>query len=230
MNRNDPNLPVLQAVARQLGPLREKVVLVGGCAVGLLITDNGRPPVRATTDVDLVVEVASRISYHELTKRLRALGFSQPVGDLICRWNIDDMSVDILPCDGAILGFENRWYRDVMEHAVSMRLPSGQLIRVASAPLLIATKIEAFHGRGAKDCRASHDIEDIVNLIDGRPELPEEIGSQPAALRDYLREELADLLEFGGLIEALPWHLAPEHSEQARIPGLIGTLRRMAGL
>lgn len=53
MNPNDPNVAIVELVANKLGRLADKVVLVGGCATGLLITDTARPPVRATQDVDL---------------------------------------------------------------------------------------------------------------------------------------------------------------------------------
>src|ERR1035437_4752661 len=34
----NPNLELLTAIANAMGPLRDKVVFVGGCATGLLIT------------------------------------------------------------------------------------------------------------------------------------------------------------------------------------------------
>jgi hypothetical protein len=39
MNLRDPNVQQLQLVAQALGHLREKLVFVGGCATGILITD-----------------------------------------------------------------------------------------------------------------------------------------------------------------------------------------------
>ncbi len=60
----DPNLSVVSLVAQALGPLNAEFMLVGGCAVGLLITDRGRPPVRQTIDVDLVAEVTSLTGYY----------------------------------------------------------------------------------------------------------------------------------------------------------------------
>lgn len=43
----------------RLGPLVEDFVFLGGCAVGLLLTDRAAPPVRATVDVDVITEVGS---------------------------------------------------------------------------------------------------------------------------------------------------------------------------
>jgi len=59
MTTHDPNLAALEMVAAALGDQREELVLVGGCSVGLLISDPASPPVRETLDVDLVAEVTT---------------------------------------------------------------------------------------------------------------------------------------------------------------------------
>jgi hypothetical protein len=68
MNPADPNLPLLESVAHALGPLCDRFVFVGGCATGLLVTDRAASPVRATQDVDVVVEVVSLAGYHTLER------------------------------------------------------------------------------------------------------------------------------------------------------------------
>jgi hypothetical protein len=60
----DPNLALLAGMAQALGPLREQVVFVGGCATGLLIDHPKLMDVRPTEDVDAIVEVASLAGYH----------------------------------------------------------------------------------------------------------------------------------------------------------------------
>ena len=49
---HDPNLALLEEAAALLGPLLDELVLVGGCAAGLLVTDPGASPIRPTEDVD----------------------------------------------------------------------------------------------------------------------------------------------------------------------------------
>ncbi len=61
----------LEAAATVLGPLLNEVVFVGGATVHLWVTDPGAPPVRATDDVDVVCEVASRTEYYRLGERFR---------------------------------------------------------------------------------------------------------------------------------------------------------------
>ena len=229
MNPNDPNVQLVQAVARMLSDLNEQLVFVGGCATGLLITDAASPPVRATQDVDLIAEVANRGEYYKLASELERIGFV-PAGDLICRWRHGNLLVDVMPTDEQILGFSNRWYKEAVREATLFTLPDGQRIRLISPPLLIATKIEAFHGRGNGDFGASHDIEDIVSVVDGREELVLEVSQSGAELRAYLRDEVDDLLATPGFVDTLPWHLGPDAASQARVSTVIERLRRIAGL
>jgi len=56
---SDPNLARLEEAAEKLGPLLDELVLVGGCAAGLLVTDPGSAPIRPTQDVDMLVAAAT---------------------------------------------------------------------------------------------------------------------------------------------------------------------------
>ena len=67
----------MATVARYLGDLRERVVFVGGMIRPLLITDPAVEAARPTKDVDLIVDVGSRVELYALEARLRSLGFSQ---------------------------------------------------------------------------------------------------------------------------------------------------------
>lgn len=229
MRPGDPNVELVQAVARALGALNERVVFVGGCATGLLVTDTARPPVRATVDVDLITEVASHADYYAFANSLRAAGFCEDVGDINCRWRLGTLTVDVMPTDPAILGFANRWYRSAIAHASRRGLPDGQKIRLITAPLLIATKLEAFYGRGGGDFGRSHDIEDIVVIVDGRAELLDEIGAAPADVAEYLRSEMTALLANARFTSAIPLHFLSSDEEQERVPIVMERLRRICG-
>lgn len=91
INIRDVNIAMIAAVARHLGELREKVVFVGGCATGFFISDPAMPEVRATQDVDVIVEVASRLDYYRLEEELRQRGFKQDMTENapVCRWLVD---------------------------------------------------------------------------------------------------------------------------------------------
>jgi hypothetical protein len=46
-------------------------------------------------------------------------------------------------------------------------LPSGTAIHLITAPAFLATKFEAFLSRGGGDMLASHDFEDVINVVEG---------------------------------------------------------------
>lgn len=191
---------MLERAARELAPFLDEVAFVGGATIALWITDQAAPEPRVTKDVDLVVEVASRLGWYQFEERLRAHGLRHDTSSsVICRWRAgspgDELLVDLMPGDAAILGFENQWQGPALAHAKTLSLPSGPRIRAISPLYLIATKLEAWNGRGGGDHLRSHDLEDIIALVDGRAEIADEVGSAPSDLRSFLSREIAGLLD-----------------------------------
>lgn len=229
MMQRDPNVDSVELVVNELGTLSAELVLVGGCAVGLLITDKARPTVRVTKDVDLIAEVVTMVSYYELQAKLEALGFKSGTDGVICRWQKGELLIDVMPTEEIGFGSTNRWYPLVVRYAEEHILPKGGAIRVISAPLFIAAKLEAFHNRGEGDY-SHHDIEDIVNIVDGRVELAEEIRSSDEEVRSYIMQEFDDLLADQDFADRLPWHLNTDEANQRRVPMVLGRFREIAGL
>lgn len=227
----DPNIEILTKVAQALGELRERMTFVGGCATGLLITDPGASPVRATQDVDAVVAVVSLPEYHHLGAALRAKGFAQPLeeGAPAFRWSMAGLKLDVMPSDPGILGFSNRWYEHVMRHASRVRLAGDIEIRLADAPGFVATKLEAFLDRGAGEYLSSHDLEDVLSIVDGRAELVGELRAAEPELRAFVGATFARLLADEGFINALPG-LVLEGSPAVRTPIVLQRLRQFAEL
>ena len=226
--QRDPNLARLVALARKLEPVLEKIAFVGGCITGLLVTDPAAAPVRPTLDVDAIVELASYADFTRLEGRLRSFGFreSHAEGAPICRWIHGDSILDLLPTDPSILGFSNRWYRAALQNARPLAIES-LTIRMITAPYFLATKLDAFHGRGKQDYRLSRDLEDIVTVIDGRSELVAEVAAADAEVRQYLSTELLALLRNRDFVEALPGHLLPDAASQQRIGIVTNRMRQM---
>ena len=135
-----------------------------------------------------------------------------------------------MPTDERILGFSNRWYRPAMESAQRVQLENDLIIRVVTAPFFLGTKLEAFKGRGKNDYFASHDLEDVIAVIDGRPPLLVELRSESTELRAYVAHEVGDLLKQPNFIDALPGYLLPDPSSQARLGELLTTLRAITEL
>ena len=55
------------------------VVFVGGATIPLYVSEERHGELRATDDVDCVVEVTSRLGYYDVEGKLRARGFRQRV-------------------------------------------------------------------------------------------------------------------------------------------------------
>lgn len=108
--RERSNLDILELAVDRLGPLVEQLVLLGGCAVELLLTDTAAPPVRATLDVDMIVEVGSLAEYYRLADRLRERGFSedQSADAPVCRWVSPPVRLDVMPTQ-ATHGIRRPW-------------------------------------------------------------------------------------------------------------------------
>lgn len=65
----------------------------------------------------------------------------------------------------------------------------------------------AFESRGDGDYYGSHDLEDIITVVDGRPEIVEELASAPATVGAFLRGRVAGLLSDEEFHNALPGHV-----------------------
>ena len=68
-------------------------------------------------------------------------------------------------------------------------------------------------------------MEDIISVLDGRPEIIEAVKGAETELKQYLKDRLAGLLRNQNFIKALPGHLPPD-SGSGRLPVL--TLTRKA--
>lgn len=216
MRADDPNLPSLRQIAEALGDLRDQVVFVGGAVAGLLVTDPLAAPVRATRDVDAVVN-ASRALFHRIEKTVAERGFARDMtSDVICRWvhKASGVLFDLMPVQPEVLGFSNRWYPYAVETAVSVDLGEGLAIRLVSPVAFAATKLEAFASRGGGDVLSSHDLEDVLNIVDGREELATELAAAPAELRQSVATVFAQLLAQRDFANVLPGLIAePERAD-----------------
>lgn len=202
----------LELACRALGPLRDELVLLGGASIPLWITDSAARPARLSKDVDVIVEVATYGAYQRFAERLRERGFVENAeSKVICRFvyreETTELVLDVMPTLESVLGFGGGWARQAFSTAEWITLPSGLEMRAATPPYLLATKIEAFRGRGKGDFLASHDFEDVVVLVDGRNELLSELERAEPELQRFVAEAIGrmrrDPLFRGGLEGAI---------------------------
>lgn len=209
--RASPNRDVLESVAKQLHPILADIVFVGGQVAELLITEPAAIRVRPTIDVDIVAPIASRAAYHRMESTLVKLGFRHDTREdaPICRWiGSQGHVLDLMPVDASVLGFSNPWYARAVESAQSFALADDLVIAIPTAPLFIASKLAAFEGRGQGDLLGSHDLEDVITVVAGRPTLVDEVIDGPGEVRvgiaGYARSLLREPDFFYALEGALP--------------------------
>lgn len=224
-----PNVEKVELVAHALGVLREQLIFVGGCAVDLLLTDSAAAPTRVTYDVDLVAQVTALAAYHQLENEFSKLGFKRDMSKdaPICRWRLGNLEVDLMPTETKVLGFANRWYPLVAKTARTVVLPSGAEIKLIAAPEFLATKFEAFLDRGKGDLLGSHDLEDIINVLDGRSEIVAEIAASEMELRHYLSEQCRALLGMKNFMDGLQGMVFPDESQTVRIQMIASQLEKI---
>lgn len=186
---NNSQIDNLERVSAILSVLPDLFVFTGGATLPLYVDEILWDDIRPTKDVDCVVEIYSQFDYHSLGERLRQVGLQecQEPESPLCRWLYQDLIIDVMPDNEKALGFSNQWYKAGITNKVSYILPSGRKIWIFPAVYLLASKIEAFLGRG-KDLRMSKDIEDIVILLDGCETLATQIHQSPSTVKTFVRK------------------------------------------
>ena len=189
-DRVSENLAMLMRVVDRLGPLRERLVFLGGAVTELFITQPGGPGPRQTKDVDVVIDVVNLGEYSEtLRDQLVALGLREDTreGAPVCRWH--------------------------------------GLIRLVTPACFIATKLAAFGDRGRRNPTASHDLEDMIAVIDSRPEIIGDVAAAPADLRAAIAAGLEAVLALPEAEDVIAAQLLPDAKSQDRLPFVLDRIR-----
>ena len=196
----------IKVVANALESLNQKIVFVGGATISLY-PDRSVLEVRPTDDVDVLIEILNYNDRSILEEKLRSIGFTHDIeSHVICRYRIQGIIVDIMPTDDSSIGFGNKWYPKGFKNAVDYILDESLTIQILSAPFFIATKLEAFKGRGNNDGRTSQDFEDIIYVLENREEIWNELNTTDAELKEYLKKEFQNLIKNPYIFEWIECH------------------------
>jgi len=207
------NIVRLKAVANILSDFREQVVFVGGATISLYASKPELTSIRSTDDVDVVIELVSTGEFYLLQQQLLSLGFKHDINaPIISRFLYQGLKVDFMPTDPSILGFTNRWYKEGIQQKIKVDLGEQAKVYIFSAPYFLASKMEAFLSRGKSDLFASHDLEDVIYVLDHRPTVLEEIMMAPQPVKDYLREQFNKLVTNSLFEEALLGHVEQQNA------------------
>jgi predicted nucleotidyltransferase len=217
------NIVRLKAVAKALAAWNNKVVFIGGATVSLYASRPLAVSIRPTEDIDVVVELVSIGEFYELQEHLLKIGFKHDMeAKIVSRFLLNGLKVDFMPVDPSILGFSNRWYKDGVKNSIEYKMNNNETIRIFTPAYFIASKMEAFITRGRKDLYASHDLEDIIFVLDNRDEIEKEITEAEDGVKKYLKDQFTALLKNSAFEEVLIGHV--EQSDQIQRKERIQTI------
>jgi predicted nucleotidyltransferase len=196
-------------VARAFAQVPEhRFVFVGASILPLLLNDPAAPPPRPTIDVDAAVQVLSYSQWERLQDRVRGCGVvvraNPAVGKgRLCLFHLDDIEVDIMPVRLPPILPPSRMLELGYETAEVHQVAEDVELLALSAPGLLATKLEAFQDRGARDPAMSKDLEDVVALLDRRLGIAGEVAEAHIEMRYFIAGSLQRLLHDGHVLDVL---------------------------
>ncbi len=223
-------IEAMRIVAKRLQSIDVPFAFVGGAVIGVLVDRPELTEIRPTKDLDVIVEIATLVDYYALEERLRSSGFQHDTaeGAPICRWIIDECRVDVMPTTSAPLGMNSKWFPEALATAQTRDLGEGCSANVILPALFLATKLEAFKDRGHEDYYASHDLEDIITLVDGRASIVGDVIDSPEPIRGFVGACVSEILRQPDFQDAFPGHLSA--LSRTRAPLVRGRLQAIADL
>ncbi len=184
------------------------MIFVGGAMVSLYADDPAADDIRPTGGIDLTIEVLNYSDWTKIQEQLASLKFyPDPFGHAICSYKYKNIPVDIMSSEDDVFGPSNRWYKFGFND-VRMVKVHGQNIRILPVSCFLATKFEAFNNRG-KDYRTSHDIEDIIYVIDNNINIVEEVKNAQTEVLRFLVSELQKIINNHLMEEVITSHIHP---------------------
>ena len=87
--------------------------------------------------------------------------------------------------------------------------------------------LTAFADRGRRNPMASHDLEDVIAVIDGRPEIVGEVAAAPADIRAAIAIRFGDLLARRDVEDVVAAQLFPDAESQDRLPLVLDRIRSL---
>ena len=224
----------MNGIAASIVALNEKLTgtsfdfaFLGGSVLSLLVNDPTVDAIRVTKDVDVVVGVRTRNEFHREERELEALGFKHDTSEdaPICRWLTDGIEVDVLPVREEVLGWKSEWFEQALLTAQEVEI-EGHVVKVVTAPLFVALKLEAFEDRGNGDFLASTDFEDVICLFNGRPGVVDEIFSE-AVVCNGIRAKFSRYVKNADLEDAVLGFVRTESAPEERFRAIMSAFRRL---
>jgi len=215
MKNTQINKIIIERVANALGELNEKVIYVGGAVVSLYINDSAANDVRPTKDIDISIKVASFMELENIREQLSQKGFKQSADlDVICRFKFEDIVVDVMATKPIAWAPANPWFEKGFERLEKIKV-NKTTIQIMPLSFFLASKFVAFHDRGGDDPRFSHDLEDIICILDNRTDWHQIlINEEDPEVKQFLINEFRNILASNKIQEAIMGNLFYETQDK----------------
>ena len=220
-----PILPTRERVAVAacaIEPILNRVVLVGPPVVDLLMSDQAVRVPELTFAEDCILQLLSTSMIDRLGADLQKRGLSR-IGRAANadRWRVsDDVTLDLIQVRADDGDPEQTW----LEYATLLTLPfitkEQLVVRIAGAPAMLALECASFVKGGAR-ALDSEELERVVVLIAGRPEVERECAAAPPEPRAIITSSLARLAR-DDTLEIMIQRALPD---AAMLPALVRRVR-----
>ncbi|MBK6486180.1 MAG: hypothetical protein IPF98_04745 [Gemmatimonadetes bacterium] len=226
----DPVRARLERVSRALGPLGQRVVLIGGSIAPLLHTERLVKRPRPNEDVDGVIDAESYLAQGAWQEALRTAGFTEAIdaGMLAHRWRTPDGDlVDLVPAGSQLGSTGQVWDVLALRHFDVLEIAPGVFLQHVRAPVLLAMKFAAFRDRGREDPLYSADLEDILVLC--RPAIVDELRASEPVITEFVASQAALLVTDFDIEDLAAAHLNNAYAPAEAMIIAIGRLRSIGG-
>jgi len=215
----------IKKVSSAVESIGERAVFVGGAVAQFYVEPNETENIRFTKDVDLVFEILSFAQLERIRQKLSDAGFKQTIDNkVLCRFSFSDILVDVMSVSEIGWAPGNLWFKKGFSKAKAKKIGDFEIL-LLPLPYYLATKFSAFHDRGIADPYLSHDLEDIVYVLDNNPEFHNLLLiDDDEDVRIYLKENLKNLIYIPRLKEALIGHL-PFYFQEKRLDRIEKNIR-----
>jgi predicted nucleotidyltransferase len=211
-----------------LGEVRDKLVFLGGCVLGLYAAPKGSP-LRVTDDVDCLSTVQPWALQLDLLARLCRDGVLTPDLKHAQRYRVRDtgLVIDVMSPDGMNVP-RDTWLRRAADNHRLYPLGDGSDVRAVAPGYFLALKLQAFLDRG-NDFASAKDMEDIVFVAAEVPDLVDDVEASRIAgeIRALWNEAFEKHnLSLADLPDIVDGHIGSQ--ERARMHEVIATLQALA--
>ncbi len=221
-------LLLLETVARGFGDLVKNVVFVGGATLDLYVDEHAALQSRTRGIQDCILGSLALPDYAMWQNWLVERGFEkrESLDRFRYRWVYEGHTLQILAQNKDSLGFDYRWFDEGIFHASRYELPNGMQIKAFSPVYFIAAKIESFVRTSGGDFRMSEDFEDIVFVLENRPEIGREMVSAFHEVRQYIQQHFQRFL-LSPLLEEGLYNVLPHDVHEAHIQGILQLMQEV---